>query len=465
MQEKIRLANKLVSKLKTAYGLGGLDAIKDILSNCSEDDNVWVAEWACKDNHLDIIKHLVENGFEIHGDANSAISEASSYGQLEIVKYLIDNGADVTCSLECASSYGQSNIVEFLLDNYKSRIDRYDKSLRTATRSNHLEVIKLLLNNGGDAVACLRYATTDGYIEIVKYIEGLGIDVANDSLAVKYASNYGYFDIVKYIHNDLKTVSDYSKVYALNFASSYGHIDIVKYLVDECDCAISRNNFKCVISSAENGHIEIVDYLINKGIDLNIFDDYLLGVIVKNGHIGMLDYLMNKIKIDPIELLSAFKVALEKDDVELAKKINNYGFNFRFMDEIDVSYGISKGCINVLKYMISNGLQPHSKFLESACDFGKLELVKFLVNIGISANTRRDTPIIIASGHGYIEIVKFLHSNGANLESAIMFASSDIEKELILYKESLREKSIIEKDLKQNNTLNKKALVKKNVKL
>ena len=47
---------------------------------------------------IEIVKHLVENGADVNAkDENkaTALTEASKNGHLEIVKYLSENGADV----------------------------------------------------------------------------------------------------------------------------------------------------------------------------------------------------------------------------------------------------------------------------------------------------------------------------------------------------------------------------------
>ena len=44
--------------------------------------------WASEDGHLDIVKYLVEHGANIH--FNNALSWALEYGHLDVVKYLVN---------------------------------------------------------------------------------------------------------------------------------------------------------------------------------------------------------------------------------------------------------------------------------------------------------------------------------------------------------------------------------------
>jgi Ankyrin repeat. len=43
---------------------------------------------------LVVVKHLVENGADIHEEDDYALYWASAYGHLEVVKYLVENGGN-----------------------------------------------------------------------------------------------------------------------------------------------------------------------------------------------------------------------------------------------------------------------------------------------------------------------------------------------------------------------------------
>jgi uncharacterized protein YnzC (UPF0291/DUF896 family) len=131
---------------------------------------------ACEDGDLEIVKLLIENGADVTAEDNYAIRRASQNGHLEVVKYLIDNGADVTAE-----------------DNY---------AIRTASQEGHLETVKYLIENGADVTAknnyAIRWASANGHLEVVKYLIDNGVDVtADDNQAIRYASYYGYLEVVK----------------------------------------------------------------------------------------------------------------------------------------------------------------------------------------------------------------------------------------------------------------------------
>ncbi len=66
----------------------------------------------------------------------------------------------------------------------------------------HLEVIKLLIENGVDVTAhdnsAIIYTSRNGHLEVVKYLIDNGADVtAQDNLAIILASREGHLEIVK----------------------------------------------------------------------------------------------------------------------------------------------------------------------------------------------------------------------------------------------------------------------------
>ena len=49
--------------------------------------------WACRCGHLDVIRLLIENGADVSAEDDEALRMASEYGHLEVAKLLIENGA------------------------------------------------------------------------------------------------------------------------------------------------------------------------------------------------------------------------------------------------------------------------------------------------------------------------------------------------------------------------------------
>jgi len=82
-------------------------------------------------------------------DLNEVLMWASNHGELNTIKYCLDNGADVHA--------------------------REDWALRWASNNGHTEVVRLLLDNGADVHAdedyALRWASNNGHTEVVKLLK------------------------------------------------------------------------------------------------------------------------------------------------------------------------------------------------------------------------------------------------------------------------------------------------------
>ncbi len=115
-----------------------------------------------------------------------------------------------------------------------------DYALRLASQGGHLDIVKYLINAGADIHGnddfALRWASNNGHLEVVKYLVELKPDGAKihafDDYALRYSSRNGHLDIVKYL---VELKPDGANIHAnddgaLGWASINGHLEIVRYL-------------------------------------------------------------------------------------------------------------------------------------------------------------------------------------------------------------------------------------------
>jgi len=107
---------------------------------------------ACKKGNLKKVKKLIG---KIHANEEKALIWAADFGYLEVVKYLVEKGADV-----------------HILD---------DMPLRRAAAGGHLEIIKYLIENGANIHAgddeALRWLVGDGPLDAIEYLVSKGANV------------------------------------------------------------------------------------------------------------------------------------------------------------------------------------------------------------------------------------------------------------------------------------------------
>ena len=111
--------------------------------------------FASYSGNYNLVKFSMDNGADINlkcGGGWTALMLASEFGHLEIVKYLIENGADVNSQ----DRDGWTALIE-------------------ATNGGRLEVVKYLVENGADinikdknGNTALNYARTEGIKEVLR---------------------------------------------------------------------------------------------------------------------------------------------------------------------------------------------------------------------------------------------------------------------------------------------------------
>ena len=157
------------------------DMMTEIMINTIHNDG--------ENGYLEVVKYLVSQGADIRADDDFAVRWASENGYLEVVKYLVSQGADIRAV--------------------------YDFAVRLACENGYLEVVKYLVSQGADIRAvynyAVRYASENGNLEVVKYLVSHGADIrAYDDEAVRLASIIGHLEVVKYL---VSQGADIHKIY------------------------------------------------------------------------------------------------------------------------------------------------------------------------------------------------------------------------------------------------------------
>jgi len=175
--------------------------------------------------HLEIVRELLDRGADVNAVRTNTgatpLFFASLYGHLDIVRELLDRGADVNAartngftSLIIASEYDHPEIVRELLDrgaNVNAAMTDGLTSLMWASAMGHLEIVRELCVHGADVNAAktndgytsLMLASAKGHLEIVRELCVRGANVNAKSkygytallLASDAASRDGYGDL------------------------------------------------------------------------------------------------------------------------------------------------------------------------------------------------------------------------------------------------------------------------------
>jgi ankyrin repeat protein len=217
--------NALSYALRIASEKGYLKIVKLLLENGANVNDQYALLTAIKNNYLEITKLLIENGADVNANNGAALAGASQRGHLEIVKLLLSPtvGADVNASKALAVA-SDLEIVKFLIENGADVNANNGVALDYASRNGNLEIVKFLLENGADVNAnngaALAGASQRGHLEIVKLLLSptVGADVnADNGRALSFAISADKQNIVHFLLENGANLYDEALTTAIRF--------------------------------------------------------------------------------------------------------------------------------------------------------------------------------------------------------------------------------------------------------
>ena len=108
--------------------------------------------WASENGHLDVVRYLVSQGASVSADNDYAIRWARQNGHLEVVKYLMEHGASITAcdnyAIKLASENGHLEVVKWLVERDVDVTASDNCAVRRANRNGHTKVVNYLVKHG-----------------------------------------------------------------------------------------------------------------------------------------------------------------------------------------------------------------------------------------------------------------------------------------------------------------------------
>ncbi|MCG8340138.1 MAG: ankyrin repeat domain-containing protein [Cytophagales bacterium] len=288
--------------------------------NSTDDWGMNLVHWVAEHGHLEALNLLLATGcvnvnqpvgppkgnilksrvfLEAQGEtieSNQGMSPlqlAAENGHLNVVKVLVENGAEIDArdcprrtSLQLAAENGHLNVVRFLLEN-NAVVARDDGSLLQVA-AGCLDILRLLLAKGADQEAIgqdgmrpLGRAAREGRVEVVRCLLAKGADKkAQDDkeggTPLHWAAGGGHGEVVQLLVENNANVDILAKDAStpLHWAAGGGHIEVVQLLVENnANVDILAKDASTPLHwAAGGGHIEVVQLLIDKidkGADVN----------------------------------------------------------------------------------------------------------------------------------------------------------------------------------------------------
>jgi ankyrin repeat protein len=135
---------------------------------------------AAEAGDLEVVKYLVTKGVDVTNGENHAVQLASQNGHIDMVKYLISQGADINAGgnhvVSLASWGGHLEMVKFLVSQGANVNASDNNALFMAAHGGHSEVVKYLISQGADFTECKNIIddsfTGDALVQIKELDEG-----------------------------------------------------------------------------------------------------------------------------------------------------------------------------------------------------------------------------------------------------------------------------------------------------
>ena len=308
-----------------------LVGLKDVDVNHQIDDGHTALHCAAQEKHADVVKVLIDAGADIEGkndEGRSPLLVASDAANVEIVKLLVKAGAGVrvtdneenTCLVLAAYS-GHTETVRYLVGLPEVDVSHKDNkgftSLYCAACEKHAAVVEVLIDAGADIEtknylgrslqheACILGALSVVRL-LVKAGAGVGVTDNQGSTCLYLAAYHGHTETVRYLlclpEMDVND-SNNSGSTSLHRAVLRKHSDVVKVLIDagadvEAKDSKGRTPLHCACTVE---YPENVQMLVEAGADVCEVDDKsdrCLSVAARHGHTETVRYLVGLPEVD-----------------------------------------------------------------------------------------------------------------------------------------------------------------------
>lgn len=238
---------------------------------------------AAEYGHLDIVQRILEQYPQI--DVNVPLMYAAYRGQMAVVKFLLDMGAQDTRAFTWAARNGHIAIIQLMLTRFPPRNMEYD-ILLAAARRGHCEVVQLMLDRIVQTILergrhfvyadgfkrALKAAAWNGHLTTVQrlftaavHLYPRGIPGFLYEMVTSTAAIRGHLAMMKWLLGlDINhTITD-----AMIKAASHGHAEMVQLLLDHTDqdpyfALIGLNGQHALRFAIRKNHRAVINVIIN----------------------------------------------------------------------------------------------------------------------------------------------------------------------------------------------------------